>query len=189
MKFRSDIDIDFADRQAVLKHIRYVAASIDSDTQHNTGVYVTEIPQDPVTGRAAIDYRTAEQRGYIKLDLLNVHVYNQIAGEQELLELMQQEPPWARLQDPEFCQQLIHIGNHYDTIQRMPEPVDTIPKLAMLLAIIRPGKRDLIGSTWAEVERSIWVPPREGYYFKQAHAISYAHLVVVHMNLLSRATN
>lgn len=189
MKFQSDIDIDFADRQQILRIIRHVPAAIDTNTAHNTGVYVTEIPRDPVSGRATIDYRSAEQRGYVKLDLLNVNVYSQVRDEADLYDLMTQTPPWARLQDSGFCQQLIHIGNHYDTIRRMPEPVDSIPRLAMLLAIIRPGKRDLIGLPWNRVAETIWKAPAEGYYFKRAHAVSYAHLVVVHMNLLNRAPN
>lgn len=189
MKFQSDIDIDFADRSTALKYVQHIPASIDQHTAHNTGVYVTAIPVDPLTGRAAIDYRTAEQRGYVKLDLLNVNVYSQVQSEADLEVLMHKEPPWDRLYDRSFCEQLIHIGNHYDTILRMPEAVNSIPRLSMLLALIRPGKRDLIGGTWANIATSIWEPPAEGYYFKRAHAVSYAHLVVVHMNLLDRSSN
>jgi hypothetical protein len=185
MKFSSDIDIDFGDRSSILKHITYVPASIDPKTAHNTGIYVTKIPQDPITGRASLDYRSAEKRGYIKLDFLNVGIYAQIRSETELVTLMNQEPPWARLYDPRFCEQLIHIGNHHSTLQRMPEPVDSIPRLAMFLAVIRPAKRHLIGQIWAEVAKSIWQKSEDEYYFKRAHGIAYAHLVVVHMNLLN----
>lgn len=190
MKFTSDIDIDFADRQKILGLIRHVPASIDSVTAHNTGVYVTEIPVDPSTGRATIDYKSAEQRGYIKLDFLNVNVYGQVKDEADLNNLMQTTPPWAKLQDKDFCQHIIHIGNHYDTIMRMPEPVDSIPRLAMLLAIIRPGKRHLIGKPWSEVAKTVWDSSgTEGYVFKKSHSVAYSHLVVVHMNLLDRASN
>jgi len=189
MKFTSDVDIDFADRTHVLKHIRAVPATIINNgvsQAHNTGVYVTSIPQDPVTGRAALDYRVAEQRGYIKLDLLNVHVYGQVRDPAHLDQLIAQQPPWSRLQEREFCEQLIHIGNHYDTLQRMPEPVDTIARLAMFLAVIRPAKRHLIGKTWREVAASVWDrADNDGYAFKKAHGIAYSHLVVVHMNLLN----
>jgi len=184
MKFTSDIDIDFADRSKILGLIKHRAASLTDRTQHNTGVYVTEIPHDPVTNRATIDYRQAEQRGYVKLDFLNVNVYQQVRNEAHLVELMQQQPPWHRLNEKSFCEQIIHIGNHYDTLVKLPEPVNTIPRLAMFLALIRPGKRELIGRSWQQIAESIWTPPAEGYYFKKAHAISYAHLVVVHMNLL-----
>jgi DNA polymerase III alpha subunit len=67
----------------------------------------------------------------------------------------------------------------------MPEPVDTIPRLAMFLALIRPAKRQLIGKSWQEVAESVWEKPvDDAYYFKKSHAVAYAHLVVVHMNLL-----
>jgi hypothetical protein len=66
----------------------------------------------------------------------------------------------------------------------MPEPVNSIPRLAMFLAVIRPGKKHLIGKTWIEVAKTVWDKGTDGYTFKKAHAIAYAHLVVVHMNLL-----
>lgn len=188
IKFTSDVDIDFADRQKILSIIPHIDASIIHDdgtiTSHNTGVYVTEIPQDPFTNRAGIDYRAAEDRGYIKLDFLNVGLYNQVQDEEHLLELMNTEPPWHRLYEPEFCSQLIHLGNHYDTLIKMPEAVNTIPRLAMFLAVIRPAKRHLIGKTWVEVAKTVWDKPADnGYYFKKSHSVGYAHLVVVNMNL------
>ncbi len=185
--FKSDIDIDFADREQVLNLLNVTPASIIKDnklTRHNTGVYATDIPVDPFTGYASLDYNAAEDRGYMKLDLLNVHVYKQVRDETHLIELMQ-EPDWTKLYDPTICQQLIHINNHYDTLLKMPEPVDTIPRLAMFLAVIRPAKRHLIGKTWKDVATDIWTKPIDGdYYFKRAHAVSYAQLVVVNLNLL-----
>jgi hypothetical protein len=187
MKFTSDIDIDFGDREQILEKIQHVPASIRKETEvrrHNTGVYVTDIPHDPVHNIAAIDYQEAEERGYIKLDLLNVWVYQWVRDEQHLVELMR-EPHWYKLKDREFFEQLIHLKNHYETLLSMPEPVDSIPRLAMFLSVIRPGKRHLIGKSWSEVAKSVWIKPEDGsYYFKQSHAIAYAHLVVVHMNLL-----
>ena len=68
----------------------------------------------------------------------------------------------------------------------MPEAIDTIEKLAMFLAVIRPAKRHLIGKPWAEVEKTVWTKPTDGsYYFKKSHSVSYAHLVVVNINLIS----
>jgi hypothetical protein len=188
MKFSSDIDIDVADRDQALAVLNHTAASIVRDgkiAKHNTGVYFTPIPVDPFTGRSSVDYEAAEERGYIKIDVLNVGLYQQIKSEQQLQELMQQEPAWDRLYDPEFCAKLIHIGAHYDTLIKMPEAVNTIPRLAMFLACIRPAKRHLIGLPWAEVARTVWERPTDdGYYFKHSHSVSYAHLIVVHMNLL-----
>ena len=184
--FNSDIDIDFADRDQVLALLDVTPSSIIRDgklVKHNTGVHPTEIPVDPFTGWASLDYNDAESRGYIKLDFLNVNVYKQVRDEQHLVELMR-EPDWTRLYDPAICQQLIHVNNHYDTLLKMPEPVDTIPRLAMFLAVIRPGKRHLIGKAWKDVAATVWDRVEGEYSFKKAHAIAYAQLVVVNLNLL-----
>jgi hypothetical protein len=191
IKFNSDIDIDVGNRDQALAVVKHTAASIIRDgkiAKHNTGVYFTEIPQDPFTNQASIDYQAAEELGYIKVDVLNVGLYQQIKSEQHLYELMSQEPAWDRLYDPDFCSRLIHIGAHYDTLIRMPEAVNSIPRLAMFLAVIRPAKRYLIGRTWREVAETIWDRPEDGgYYFKKSHSVGYAHLVAVNMNLLSQA--
>lgn len=187
MKFNSDIDIDFGDRDAALKLVRHIPASILRDgnlVRHNTGVYVTDVPVDPATGQCALDYQATERRSYIKLDFLNVSVYAQVKNEEHLTQLMQ-EPLWELLQEEQFVNQLIHIGNHYNTMTKMPEPVDSIPRLAMLLAVIRPAKRHLIGLPWREVAKTVWDKPQDdSYYFKKAHGVAYAHLVVVNMNLI-----
>ncbi len=188
MKFNSDIDIDVANRDALLSIINHIPASIRKDDirRHNTGIYVTDIPYDPISDICALDYQVAEERGYLKLDILNVHVYSQVNDETHLIELMK-EPDWTKLQDPKFVSQVIHIGNHYNTLQRMPEPINTLPRLAMFLAIIRPGKKHLIGLPWNEVARTIWDKEDNSYTFKKSHAVAYANLVVVHMNLLTNA--
>jgi len=186
MKFKSDIDIDFADREQVLRLLNVTPASIIRDgklSKHNTGVYATDIPVDPFSGSASLDYNDAEDRGYMKLDLLNVHVYKQVRDETHLIKLMQ-EPDWTKLYDSSICAQLIHINNHYDTLLKMPEPVDSIPRLAMFLAVIRPGKRHLIGKSWKDVAMTVWDKVEGEYSFKKAHAIAYAQLVVVNLNLL-----
>ena len=90
-KFNADIDIDFADREQVLDLLDVTPASIIKDNKllrHNTGVYATDIPVDPFSGSASLDYNVAEDRGYMKLDLLNVHVYKQVRDETHLVELM-----------------------------------------------------------------------------------------------------
>jgi len=119
---------------------------------------------------------------------LNVNLYQQVKNESHLEQLMQQEPDWDKLYDTTFCGQLIHIGNHYNTLIKMPEPVNSIPRMAMFLSVIRPAKRHLIGLPWAEVAKTVFEKSQgDSYYFKKAHAISYAHLVVVHMNLLTNS--
>ena len=189
MKFDADIDIDFADREDILKHIKHTSARQehkDGVRKHNSGVYVTEIPYDPINDCASIDYETAEDRGYVKLDLLNVNVYKLIKDNEHYDKMMAQEPDWSQLQDRDFVEKIIHIGNHYELIKDME--VNSIPRMAMFLALIRPGKRHLLGETWEVIAKDIWtVPDDNTYYFKKAHAVSYAVLVALHMNLVNES--
>lgn len=186
---KSDIDIDLGNREQLLSHIKHVPAAIRKDTvkKHPTGVYITDIPYDPINDVSALDYELAENRGYFKLDILNVHLYNQIKDEKHLYEMMK-EPDWSMLDDPITVEKLIHIGNHYSTLRKMPESVNSIPRLAMFLAVIRPGKKHLIGLPWSEVAKSIWHKEEGTYSFKKSHAVAYAQLVVVNMNLLKYGT-
>lgn len=191
MKFNSDIDIDFGNRDDILKHIKHIPAAMRNVTpirKHATGIYVTDIPRDALNDMANIDYVVAEKRGYVKLDLLNVHVYSQVKDEQHLNDLMNREPDWSKLKDKKFVEQLIHLSNHYSSMQKMPEPIDSIPRLAMFLAVIRPAKKHLIGLPWKEVAKTVWDKDETGYTFKKSHSVSYAHLVAVHMNLLSSSS-
>jgi len=185
-----DIDIDFADRNQILQLIQSTAARQTTQGEvrrHNSGVYVTDIPWDPVNQCAAIDYHEAEQRGYFKLDLLNMSVYQSIRDAAHYDQLLATAPPWTRLQEPGFVERVVHIGNHWDLLQRMPEPVDSIPRMAMFLSLIRPGKRHLVGRTWQDIAATVWDNAADGYSFKKAHAVSYAVLVTLHMNLINLA--
>lgn len=184
-----DIDIDSANRDKILELIKNVPAIIqrgETAVKHNTGVYVTDIPNDPATGWCTLDHKEAEDLGYVKLDLLNVSVYEDVRDEEHLNMLMTTPPKWEKLQEREFVEQIIHINKHFDTMQKLAEPVTSIPRMAMFLALIRPAKRHLIGKTWKEMAGEIWTIPSDGsYYFKKAHAVSYSFLVTIHMNLLS----
>jgi hypothetical protein len=186
VKFKSDIDIDTGDRDKILQHLVHIPAAmreVKPIRKHPTGIYITEVPYDPVNDMCALDYKEAEDRGYFKLDVLNVNVYNQVRDEFHLIELMR-EPNWNRLKDRDFVEKLIHVNNQFDTILQMPEPINSIPRLAMFLAIIRPGKKHLIGKTFKEISNTVWHKTQNGYVFKKSHAVAYAQLVVVHMNLL-----
>jgi hypothetical protein len=186
MRIDSDVDIDLADRDkllSVIKHIPAAMKNVKPIRKHPTGVYVTEIPYDPVNNMAALHYIDAEKRGYFKLDLLNVHVYEQVKDENHLVNLMT-EPDWSMLNDRTVVERLIHLGNSYDLIRRMPEPINSITRLAMFLAVIRPAKRHLIGKSFKEIAQTVWDKDPSGYAFKKAHAISYSQLVAVHLNLL-----
>lgn len=186
MKISSDIDIDVASRDQLLEFITHIPAAMRNVTpmrKHPSGIYVTDIPYDPAYDMAAIDYSEAEDRGYFKIDILNVHVYEKVKDEEHLVRLMQ-EPDWSMLKNKMIVEKLIHLNNSFNIMQRMPEPIDSIPRLAMFLAVMRPAKKHLQGLTWKEVAKTVWDKDHDGYAFKKAHAISYAQLVVVHMNIL-----
>lgn len=189
MRFSSDIDIDFANRDDILQYIKHVSAHIkteDGVRKHPTGIYVTEIPYDPIHDWCALDYNQAESRGYVKLDLLNVWVYKHVKNESHL-EILMREPNWDRLNDKAFFSKLIHISDHYDVMKQMSEPINSIPRMAMFLSVMRPGKKHLIGKSWSEIAKTVWQRDGNAYSFKKSHAIAYANLVVVNMNLLEES--
>jgi len=185
----ADVDIDFADRNDILNLIKHIPARQETNTEskhHNSGVYVTDILYDPIHDCASIDYKEADERGYFKIDFLNVSVYKQIKDQTQYDLLLTQEPSWKKLLEKEFCEQIIHIGNHYELVHTL-QP-NSIPRMAMFLALIRPAKRHLLDKSWEEISKTIWDKPIGGsYYFKKAHAISYAMLVALHMNIIQHA--
>ena len=181
----ADIDLDFADRDKTLTLIQHVPARQSNGRRHNSGVYVTEIPRDPITGCAAIDYETAERRGYFKIDFLNMGVYQLIRDPAHYQEMLA-PPPWTRLwEDTAWASQLVHVGNYTGLLSSMRP--DSIPRMAAFISIIRPGKAHLQDRPWTEVFESVWDGDEsQGYTFKKSHAISYAALGSLHMNLLNQ---
>ena len=178
-----DIDIDFADRDVILEKLNHRVAKLDTGKKHNTGVYFTEIPHNPVDNLATIDYDQAEERKYFKIDFLNVFIYKQVKDEEHLIKLMTKEPLWDLLTEAEFSNQLFHVGEHSTLLKKLSPK--SIEQLAATLAIIRPAKRHLENETWDNIMKQVWTKPKDGsYFFKKAHAVAYAHAIVVHMNLI-----
>ena len=183
-----DVDIDFFDRDGVLKLFKHTPATIiknDKTEKHKTGVYFHAVPEHPVTGHSSLDYKKAEERGYFKIDCLNVNIYKDVQSEQELVELMIQEPDWDMLRNQTAVDKLFHLNGHYNIVSKLSPT--TIEQLAAVLAIIRPAKRHLMHKDWEEIMGEVWVKPTDGsYFFKKSHAVAYAQAIVVQMNLMSR---
>lgn len=183
-----DIDIDFGDRNSILELIKHVPATIDDGKtvkRHNTGVYCQEIPVNPLTGTASMDYRAAQARGYFKIDFLNVGVYQDVQDETHINRLLAVEPIWELLEQREFSDMIFHVNGHHDLVSELrPRNID---QLAMFLALLRPGKRHLISvcahQGWAAIASDIWTKTVE-YSWKKSHAYGYAHAVVMQMNLI-----
>jgi len=180
-----DVDIDLADRSLLLEHIKHTTAILDNGTKHNSGVYITECPHDPLTNLASFPYKKMEDLGYFKIDFLNNHTYKNVKNPAHLDELLAKEPMWELLQYEECVDNLPHINGHFKEIKQLREPIDSIEKLAAFIAMIRPGKRHLIGLSWKEVFQSIWDgDDSNGYIFKKSHSLSYSLSIVIAMHIL-----
>ena len=177
-----DIDIDFGNRDIILSQLKHRVAKLPTGKKHNTGIYATEIPHNPIDNLATVDYKTAEERGYFKLDFLNVSIYKDVRDEAHLTELMEREPIWQLMEHEDFSEKVFHLNGH-SALLKVLKP-NSVLKLAATLAIIRPAKRYLANQSWETIMKEVWIKPEEGYYFKKAHAVSYAMACVVHMNLI-----
>ena len=186
MKIDFDVDIDMANRDDFLKLVNHTPASIEKDgkfTKHNTGVYFQSIPKFPLEGYSTIDHKQAEDEGWFKVDFLNAGVYNDVIDETHLNKLVAIEPMWELFEHKEIVDQLFHVSNHFDIIQQ--HPPKSIDQLAMILAMIRPGKRYLVGKDWAGIEKEVWIKPKDNtYFFKKSHSYGYALAIIVQLNLL-----
>ena len=184
----ADIDIDLADRSKLIELLDCTPAMQLVDGQvrkHNSGIFVTDIPYDPVHDCSSLTYEEAEQRGYFKIDLLNMSVYQLVKSPEHYAEVLAADIPWQRLwTDPDWARQLVHVGNYVDLLDDMRP--DTIPRMAAFISIIRPGKAHLQRKPWDEVFASVWDgDSSRGFVFKRSHSISYAALVALHMRLLN----
>jgi DNA polymerase III alpha subunit len=101
---------------------------------------------------------------------------------------MEKEPLWQLLEHKDFSDQVFHLNGHSELLQQL-KPT-SVEQLAATLAIIRPAKRHLVNETWQTIQTEVWKKPEDGsYYFKKAHAVSYAMACVVHINLRCEQLN
>ncbi|EMR6005910.1 hypothetical protein WJW27_002610 [Escherichia coli] len=194
-KARTDIDIDFKDSKSVIAKLPCVRSTEkiteDGLIPHNSGVHFDNIPIDPITGLASIQYKEAERLGYQKVDILSQSAYMYVRDREHLKELMNQEPNWDLLLEPEIVEHLSQIKKHV-TLLNVWKP-KSIDELAMFIAMIRPGKRQCQSmNTWDEVKATIWDYSTIGTdqsgnklrYFKKPHAYAYSLMIVVQLNAL-----
>lgn len=189
MTVQCDIDIDFANREDILSKIPHVVAGRNDRGEykhHNTGVYLQNMPVNPLNGLATIDYETAEQRGYFKIDFLNVNAYQGVKNEAHIKQLLSVEPLWDLMYEKEVCDQLFHINGYHNLLAQL-KPT-SILELATVLALIRPGKKHLVPvcveKGFQAIQDEVWVKTDEGYSFKKSHAVGYAHVIVMQLNLI-----
>ncbi len=181
-----DIDIDFVNREQALSLFKHNAASRLENgklVKHNTGVYLHAVPVNAETNLCSIPYDIAEDKGFFKIDFLNVGIYKGIRDEDHLNALMTQEPLWDLLEQDDFVNLLFHVNGHGSILRQMKPK--TVEQLAAILAMIRPAKRYLLGESWSKILNEVWQKPEsDEYYFKKSHATAYAMAIVVQMNLI-----
>jgi len=152
---------------------------------HPSGYYFENIPVDTVTKLSAIPFNEAGELGYFKVDFLHNSIYDQFSTRAEIKRLINLEPDWDILKSRENIKKLTQI-HRQQKIVLMVEPT-SIDMLADVLALIRPGKRHLLVPYCRKViDRSeLYTPSTNGaYHFKKAHAVAYAHTIVLQMHLL-----
>ena len=184
-----DIDLDFADRTEILSKIKHIPAMrLENGVpkKHASGVYCHSIPFNPLTGISTIDYKSADERGYFKIDFLNVNAYQEVKNEEHLKELVSTDPIWDLLHEKEICDKLVHINGYHELIKELNPR--SIEELAIVMALIRPGKKHLLPickeQGFDAIKKDIWTKTDDAYSFKKAHAIAYSHLVVMQLNLI-----
>lgn len=154
-------------------------------TKHPCGQYFQNIAIDPITNVAAIPYEEAQLLGFFKIDFLHNSALDSITSKQKMRELIAQEPNWDLLLDEHQVIKLIHINKHADLLNKVRPK--SVQELADCLALIRPGKKQLLTDYLRDKERirqELYTKTTD-YYFKRSHAIAYALTIVLQLHLIS----
>lgn len=193
---RRTFDVDIDVKGGLDKSMYGVRCAIyDPETEkirpHPSGVIIEDVPKDPITGMACLDYKECDRLGLYKLDILNNNSYNIFKDQDEMNRYRDMPPDFELLQIENICSQLPHIGKHYDLVMKVKP--DSIEMVADVLALMRPGKLHLMDDYMNEKKRAItrdnlYREGQNGMYFKKSHAISYAVMIVTIMNKLKEMT-
>lgn len=178
-----DIDIDVSSKtnkeefgtRAMIYHHEKVMP-------HPSGYYLEEVPIDPETGLCSFDSEYGDSMGFQKVDLLSNTSYDAFKSKEEIIDCLNSPVNWSLLEDRKIVEKLPHIANHFELCERLSPK--SIEDLADLLALIRPGKIHLIDRYIRDKEkvRKVLYKRSKSHYFKKAHAISYASMIVCVLN-------
>lgn len=188
-----DVDIDVKDREHALEGHVYVKASLlerGDLRKHNTGVFYQSVPEDPITGLSAFPSGKgsgdmASFYGFFKMDLIPNHAYSRVVDPAHLDRLLATPVDWSLFTVREVVESLHQLGNSFDIVDAY-EP-KSVEDLACLIALIRPGKRHLMGQEWDVVRREVWVPSSDEYFYKKSHAVAFAMCIIVQLNSMIEA--
>lgn len=151
-------------------------------------MYPQSISVDPFTKLASIPYDRAEDFGYLKVDFLHLTVYSKFESRAQIEELLKIEPDWSLLQLQSTHSKLFQLAKHGEMlIQLKPKSIEDV---ADCMALIRPGKKILIGAyskNRDEVRKALYAKdPESGYSFKKSHALAYAYVVWLQLHLIEQ---
>lgn len=186
-----DIDIDtapnFRPERLFPTWARAAVLRDDRLTAHPCGVYPQRMARDPFTGLAAIPYDAAEDLGYLKVDFLHLNIYEHFKTREEIEGLLKIQPDWTLLALPSAQKKLFQLSKHGELLSDIrPRDLQT---LADCMALIRPGKRALLGlykRDRAICRRGLYAKGEDGYAFKLSHALAYALVVWLQLHLISQ---
>lgn len=185
-----DIDIDtptsFDPIKIFQQSTRACVVRNDEMTSHPCGVYFQNIPRDPLTGLSAVPYDIAEELGYLKIDFLHLGVYDNFKSREEIEELIKLEPEWNLLLIPSVVQKLFQLSKHADVLAKIKPK--SIEELADVIALIRPGKRELLNlylSNRDVARRTLYSKDKNGFSFKKSHAVAYSLVIVLQLHLIN----
>lgn len=184
-----DIDIDtptsFDPSRLFTESVRACVVKNDEMSPHPCGIYFQNISQDPITKLSAIPYDIAEDLGYLKIDFLHLSIYDHFKSREEIEELIAIEPEWNLLLIPSVVQKLFQLSKHLDVLLKVKPK--SIEELADTIALIRPGKRELLNLYLSnkDIARRTLYAKTEEYYFKRSHAVSYALVIVLQLHLIN----
>lgn len=185
-----DIDLDFPSNFDPHKLFDVVQASMVKSGElikHPCGVYFQFIPKDKLTHLAAIPYEEAEELGYFKIDFLHISVLDYFESKNEIRTLLKIDPDWSLLEREEVVQQLSQLHKHFKVVNQIKPR--SIQEIADCIALIRPSKRYLLTNYLKNRELyriELYTRPKEkdAIWFKKAHAVAYAHNIVLQLHLI-----
>jgi len=185
-----DVDIDFRTDFDPLDHFKTaIRASMVKNgelVKHPAGAYLQTMPVDKVTGLAAIPYDVAEEIGFTKIDFLHLSILDHFESKEEIRVLLESPPDWFLLNSAEVVGKLFQLHRHFDIVSAVKPR--SVQELADCIALIRPGKRNLLQPYLKRREGTrldLYKPSPDGkYHFKKAHALAYALTIVLQLHLI-----
>lgn len=182
-----DVDIDLKTSFNTHDYFDVISASMVKNKElkrHNVGVYFQNIPQDSMTKLSAIPYKQAEELGFLKIDFLHLEILNHFDNNNQIDVLSKTDPDWSLLESEDNVKKLFQISKQFKLIDMVkPKSIDM---LADCLAIMRPGKRQLLYKYLEnpkEIKKLLYLKD-SNFSFKRSHAIAYATTIVLQMHLL-----